>query len=96
MITDEEAAKADAEYAALPGTPADRTHRFDISECSTTRQFHKVMGPLSDKWKAEGMKWFRVTAPRSDEGHVYIEGWWEKPYKEAPLDRTAAGKEVKP
>lgn len=98
MISDEEKAKADAEYAAIPGTPADLTRIADISKVkgSHANAISKVCMPMADGLREQGYTWFRVTAPTDDEDHVYLEAWRERPQKEAPLNRDAVSAEANP
>lgn len=92
MLTDEEAAKANAEYDALPGTPADLTLVADISKVkgSQPTAISKVCMPMAEGLREQGYRWFRVTAPSDDEDHVYLEAWRERPYKQGALNRSAA------
>lgn len=91
MISDEEMTKADADYAALSGTPADLTQVADISRVkgSQPSAIVKVLSPMADGLREQGYRWFRVTAPADDEDHVYLEAWWERPNKEGELNRDA-------
>lgn len=75
------------------GTPADLTRVATLSPLYTqpiavARALNKQLKP--DDLKAEGYKWFRVTAPADDPEHVYLEAWWTKPTVEGALNREAA------
>lgn len=81
MLTDEEAAKARAEYDALPGTPPDWiASRLRVPRNCESRERLVAMG---EDAKAAGMTWFRFTVEPSK---LYVEGWKERPRKEAPFD----------
>lgn len=75
----------------MKGTPADLTRVADISKVrgSQPSAIAKVMMPMADGLRAQGYKWFRVTAPADDEDHVYLEAWWERPQVEGELNRAA-------
>ena len=75
------------------GTPADLTVRARIPrKGSQPAALSSIMMREFDprRWKAEGYKWFRVTAPADDPTHAYLECWWQKPEIEGELDRSKA------
>lgn len=75
------------------GIPADVTIRARIPRSgSQPAALARIMNREFDprRWRAEGYKWFRVSAPADDPTHAYLECWREKPAKEAPLNRSAA------
>lgn len=75
------------------GVPADRTIRVRIPRnCSQPRALATIMMREFDpeRWRAEGYKWFRVSAPADDPTHAYLECWREKPAVEGKLNREVA------
>lgn len=74
------------------GTPADLTRVVDISKVrgNQPQAIAKTMMPLADGLRAQGYKWFRITAPDDDEERVYLEAWMVRPEKEGELNRAAA------
>ncbi len=97
MLTDEEIAQADAEYAALPGTPADAFSHTKASETPDTQAWLREQAHF---WRTnEGMTHFRWTV---DGDVLWLEAWKTKPRKEAPfvghytLEQPSANREPQP
>jgi hypothetical protein len=79
------------------GIPADLTRVTDISDVKGSQPdaIAKTLMPMADGLRAQGYKWFRITAPADDEDHVYLEAWRERPIvdgvlSEGKLNRAAA------
>jgi hypothetical protein len=81
MLTDEEREKARAEYDALPGTPPDWiASRTRVASHSESKERIQDMGKDA---KAAGMTWVRFTVEPTK---LYVEGWKERPRKEAAFN----------
>lgn len=81
MISDDEKAKAEAEYAALPGTPPDWI--ASRTRVASNRESQERIQEMGDRAKAAGMTWVRFTVEPSK---LYVEAWKVRPRKEAPFD----------
>lgn len=80
MLSDNDIAQADAEYAALPGTQPNCFSHTKISETPDTQAWLREQ---ADWWRRnEGMTHFRATA---DGDILWLEGWKTMPRKEAPF-----------
>jgi len=82
------------EDVEIKGTPADLTRVCRIPERgSHIKAFLKAMYALDrDGLRQQGYVWFRVSAPRDDPTHAYLEAWKVKPEVEGKLNREAAVK----
>lgn len=84
MISDEEKARADAEYAAIPGTAPDHTRQIDVEGGE-----HAVRSRIQDTvdlLRKEGCRYFRYTLPPDEPNRGYVEGWKTRPLKEAEFN----------
>lgn len=82
-MTDEDFARACAEYDALPGTAPDG-YSFRSNEEIGDREPADVGRELVESWRADGdYQHARVT--KTDDG-LWLEVWKERPRKEAPFN----------
>lgn len=81
-MTDEEMAKADAEYAALRGTKPDGWSFVSRAELEA----NPISALATRRANWTDMKWQRFTVVEWPEAGVWIEVWKERPRKEAPFD----------
>jgi hypothetical protein len=79
MLTDEEAAEAEARYAALPGTQPDAFSSADVSKTPDAQAWFREQ---ADLWRKDGMTYFRWTV---DGEVLWLEAWRVRPEKEAPF-----------
>lgn len=77
-MTDEEFDRANAEYAALPGTAAEFISWRDLSDGDSPQLAHG----MAEHQRADGATYWRWTVEGS---RLWCEGWTTRPRKEAPF-----------
>lgn len=78
-MTDEEIAKADQEYAALPGT---RPNGYSFRSNEQMAQIGQAAA-IKEMISVQGGSLHRVT--KTDDG-LWVEAWDERPHKQAEFD----------